>query len=129
MRLARLLLAATVMSTVFVLSTPTAGACSCGPSTDQQAFDAADTVFEGELLSYEFDEDPDGDGTISSTDPAVWTFAVTAVYKGDARQTETIYSASARGELRPRNPQGGDVLRLRRLDHGRQPGPAIRSAN
>ena len=95
MRLTRLLLAATVMSTVFALSTPTAAACSCGPATDQQALDAADTVFEGELLSYEFDEDPDGDGTIGSTDPAVWTFAVTAVYKGDARQTETIYSASS----------------------------------
>ena len=50
-------------------------------------------VFEGELLSYEFDEDPDGDGLQSSADPAIWTFSVRWVYKGTARQTEAIYSA------------------------------------
>lgn len=92
MRLTRSLLAAAVMSTVFVLSTPTAGACSCRPGTDQDHFERADVVFQGELISYDFDEDPDGDGISSSADPAVWTFAVSDVFKGATRQTTAIYS-------------------------------------
>lgn len=92
MRFTRAVLAAALMATVFVWSTPTAGACSCGPATDQEYLDFADVVFEAELLSYSFEEDPDGDGIISSLDPAVWTFAVTGVYKGDVRQTQAVYS-------------------------------------
>lgn len=95
MRIAPALLAIAVVSTVFMLSTPPAGACSCGPATDQQLLEFADVVFQGELLSYEFDQDPDGDGIVSSTDPAVWTFAVTDVFKGEARQTTAIYSANS----------------------------------
>jgi hypothetical protein len=90
-----LLVAAAIMSTVFVLSTPTAGACSCAGTSDQIAFDNADVVFVGELRSHVFDEDPDGDGLISSLDPAVWTFAVDGVYKGSTRQTTAIYSANS----------------------------------
>jgi hypothetical protein len=81
-RLVRPLLAAAVMSTVFVLSTPTAGACSCATSTDQESFDRADVVFEGTVVSSE----------VISDRLAVWTFAVDGVYKGAARQTELVYS-------------------------------------
>ena len=82
MRLARLLLAAAIMSTVFVWSAPTAGACSCASLTDQQAFDAADAVFVATLAEIE-----DLDGSL-----AVATFAVDDVYKGRARQTQLVYT-------------------------------------
>lgn len=91
--LTRLLVAAAVIAGAFAWSTPSAGACTCDSVTDQAAFETADVVFEAELVDYSYDEDPDGDGLISSTDPAVWTFAVAGVYKGEVRQTEDVYSA------------------------------------
>jgi len=106
-RFARALLAAVVMSTVFALSTPTAAACSCGLGSDQEHFDFADVVFQGELLSYDFVQDPDGDGISSSADPAVWTFAVTDVFKGEARQTTAIYSANSGASCGLEIPQQG----------------------
>ncbi len=82
MRVVRPLLATAVMATVFVLSTPTVGACSCATSTDQESFDRADVVFAGTVVSSE----------VISEELAVWTFAVEGVYKGAARQTELVYS-------------------------------------
>ncbi|MEZ5246945.1 MAG: hypothetical protein R2707_17770 [Acidimicrobiales bacterium] len=85
MRLARLLMAAVVLSAVFVWSTPTAGACSCVDSSEQERVDAADVVFEATLTASEAIDD----------DLVVWTFDVARVYKGDARQTELLYSPAA----------------------------------
>lgn len=82
MRIVQSMIAASVMSTVFMLSTPTAGACSCATGTDQESFDRADVVFEGTAVSSE----------VISGELAVWTFAVDGVYKGAARQTELVYS-------------------------------------
>lgn len=82
MRLARLLVAAAILSTAFVWSTPTAGACSCGVLTDQQAYDAADAVFEATVMQLDR-----SDGS-----PVVATLAVDRVYKGRVRQTQVVYT-------------------------------------
>lgn len=82
MRLARLLVAAAILSTMFVWSTPPAGACSCEQLTDQQAYDAADAVFEATVTQL--------DRTEGS--PVAATFAVDHVYKGRVRQTQLVYT-------------------------------------
>ena len=82
LRVARMLLATAVMAAVFVWSTPGAGACSCVATTEQESFDRGDAVFEGTVTSMEILDDQ----------LAVLTFEVTGVYKGDARQTQPIYT-------------------------------------
>ena len=82
MRLARLLLAAAILSTTFVWSTPPARACTCEALTDQQAYDAADAVFEATVTEL--------DRTDGS--PVVATLAVDRVYKGRVRQTQLVYT-------------------------------------
>lgn len=82
MRFARLLLAALVFSTVFMWSAPGAGACSCMSLTEQEHFDRADVVFEATVV-----ERVDIDLFL-----AVLTYNVTGVYKGDARQTQQVYT-------------------------------------
>ncbi|MGH9271188.1 MAG: hypothetical protein ACRDZ2_07930, partial [Ilumatobacteraceae bacterium] len=64
-------------------------ACSCVEFTDQQAFEAAETVFTGTLVDI---VTPPGD-TFSSTDPERFVFDVDQVYKGDAFVRQTIVTA------------------------------------
>lgn len=91
-RLARLGLVVAIMAGSLVLAASPAAACSCGPASDAEYFDWADVVFTGELVDYSFVEDPDGDGISSSADPAVWTFEVIEVWKGDAAPTQPVLS-------------------------------------
>jgi hypothetical protein len=77
-----MLVAAAVLSAMFVWSTPTAGACSCVDSPEQERVATADVVFEATVIASES----------LSADLAVWTFDVARVYKGDARQTEAVYA-------------------------------------
>ena len=66
-----------------------AQACSCAPSTDQQAFDRADAVFVGRVT----DRDADDSGPERSTfDPVVWTFEVSKVFKGRVTSDQEIVS-------------------------------------
>ena len=67
-----------------------ARACSCIGMTDEQAFAAADAVFRGQVAGY---ESPPAQPVMSSADPAVWTFAVAEVYKGDVAPTQAVVSA------------------------------------
>lgn len=78
-----------VAAAVFdVAGAPPAYACSCGAFSDQEAFSRADTVFVGDLADYEAPESPK-----SSIDPALWTFAVTDVYKGEVNERQIVVSA------------------------------------
>lgn len=74
---------------VVVQAASPAGACDCSTSDDQAALDAADVVFEGELLEY---EPPPPAEIMSSTDPAIWTFGVSEVFKGEATQVQEVVS-------------------------------------
>lgn len=85
-----------VFSTVFVWSTPGAGACSCAESTDQQAFEQADVVFEGTVAAEQVD-----------LDLAVIDFDVSGVFKGDARQTQSIYTDGQASDCTPTTNIGG----------------------
>lgn len=75
-----------------------ASACSCavGPPATQAEADArlaeADVAFVGSLES-RADTPPDADGVISSGDPAVLTFAVSTVFKGDATARQEVVTA------------------------------------
>ena len=91
-RLARFGLAVTVAAGSFVLGAASAAACSCGGASDAQLLEWADVVFTGELIDYSFRADADGDGLRSSADPAVWTFAVTDVWKGEALAVQPVLS-------------------------------------
>jgi hypothetical protein len=77
-------------ATVLVLSSPPAAACSCAGFTDQMSFERADVVFVGEVQGV------DRTGVIaSSSDPAVWTFSVDEVFKGDAAATQGLVTATS----------------------------------
>ncbi|MEO6715283.1 MAG: hypothetical protein ABIM89_17930 [Mycobacteriales bacterium] len=94
MRWRRLLLALLALAAaVHVAAAAPAGACSCtsGPSGDQQYVGWADAVFVAEFVSY---SPPPQRATMSSMDPAVWTFAVSAVYKGEVAAQQDVVSAS-----------------------------------
>jgi hypothetical protein len=86
-RLARSLVAAAVLSAVFVWSTPTAGACTCVDSSEQERVEATDVVFEATVTATE----------VLSDDLALWTFDVARVYKGDARETVLVYAPARSG--------------------------------
>jgi hypothetical protein len=57
-------------------------ACSCVESTDLESFDRASAVFVGEVID-DWSEPPPKSGEYSSDLPRWFTFATTAVYKGD----------------------------------------------
>lgn len=65
-----------------------AGACRCARFSDADAFARADAVFVGSVIGYESPARP----ISSSADPAVWTFAVRQVYKGEVRRNQQIVS-------------------------------------
>ncbi len=66
-----------------------AHACSCSAGSDDQHFEGAEAVFRGQLVSYT----PPPPPVMSSTDPAIWTFAVSEVYKGDVAPTQPVISS------------------------------------
>jgi hypothetical protein len=66
-----------------------AHACSCSAASDEQYFAGAEAVFRGQLVSYT----PPPPPVMSSADPAVWTFAVSEVYKGVVAPTQPVVSA------------------------------------
>ena len=86
-----LLLAALLSAAGLLVASP-AQACSCAEATTAQHVAAADVVFTGTLLSREVDH-PDWP-VMSSDDPALYVFAVDAVYKGDVHAEQGVVSAS-----------------------------------
>lgn len=67
-----------------------AQACSCLASTDEESFARADAVFRGSVVGY---QPPPAQPIMSSGDPAIWTFSVTEVLKGDVATTQPVVSA------------------------------------
>jgi len=96
--------AVVLVGAVLLISAPPAAACSCGISSDAQAFESSDVVFTGELLEI---RTPPG-VPYSSADPERFIFEVDAVYKGDARSTQSVVTpregASCGLELAGRGP-------------------------
>jgi hypothetical protein len=86
-----LLLAALLSAAGLLVASP-AQACSCAEATTAEHVAAADVVFTGTLLSREVDH-PDWP-VMSSDDPALYVFAVDAVYKGDVHAEQGVVSAS-----------------------------------
>lgn len=78
--------------TVVGLSALPAIACSCAASTPDEHFERADVVFAGELIRF---QGPPQAPVMSSNDPAVWTFEVSEVFKGEATEVQEVVSASS----------------------------------
>ena len=74
-------------SAITVAAAP-AGACSCAPPTEAEAFERADAVFIGSVE--QIYEARTGD----STNPEVVVMTVTDVYKGDVTSTQGIVTAA-----------------------------------
>jgi hypothetical protein len=85
-----LLLVALAAPVVVAADQAPAMACSCVAFTDQQAFERADAVFVGDVIGYEAPRPRNG--IVSSTDPAIWTFAAKQVYKGDVVSKQEVIS-------------------------------------
>jgi hypothetical protein len=98
-----------------VAGAPAAHACSCVPFTDRQAYDRADVVFVGRVLGVTAPGGP----VRSSTDPALWTFAVGDVYKGSAATRQGVVSARFSASCGLEVEQGGTYVVFAR----REPGP------
>lgn len=101
---------AVIMGAAVLLVGPSAGpaqACSCMATTDQQSFDAADAVFRGNVVGY---QPPPPKEIMSSGDPAVWTFAVTEVYKGDVAPSQAVISAVSSATCGIGLPHQGEFL-------------------
>ena len=90
---------------VLVLSSQRAAACSCSGFTDQAAFERADVVFVGEVQGV------DRTAVIaSSDDPAVWTFSVEEVFKGDAADTQGLVTSTSGASCGLELPTSGSVV-------------------
>lgn len=70
-----------------VVDAAPAAACSCVTSTDREAFRRADAVFVGAVTDYQAPTE-----ARSSVAPAVWTFAVDQVLKGEVTRSQQIVS-------------------------------------
>jgi hypothetical protein len=70
-----------------------ASACSCAGSTTQESFAGADAVFRATLLSREPPRPQDG--ISGGADPALYVFAVEAVYKGTANEEQGVVSPAS----------------------------------
>ncbi len=92
MSVLRTVLALAIGASTLMLGTGTAVACSCAQVSDAELVDVVDVIFRGTVIDYQYIEDPDGDGTVSSLDPATFTFAVDEVYKGNATETQRVLS-------------------------------------
>jgi hypothetical protein len=94
-RLARRVVAVLVLSLcaagILVATPDPACACKCAPMLAEQAFDRADAVFVGRVVARE-PRRPFPWVFSSSIDPAVWTFEVTRVYKGEVRRRQEVVS-------------------------------------
>jgi hypothetical protein len=77
-----------VASLVMIGARTPAVACSCASSTAADARAHADVVFRGTVVDHTV---PGSSG--SSMDPAVWTFQVEEVFKGDAASRQGLVSA------------------------------------
>lgn len=66
---------------------PSAGACSCAASSDEEAMERADSVFSGTLV--EVIGPPRGE-LGSSRDPERFVFDVEDVFKGEVTSTQTV---------------------------------------
>jgi hypothetical protein len=85
------LVAAAVVLTVGPLAPAgPAAACSCAELTEQQAFDAAEVVFTGDLVEV---RTPPRSGVVSSSDPERFIFVVDRVYKGSAGREQSVVTA------------------------------------
>ena len=90
------------------VATP-AAACSCiSPVPGEKQFvDRADAIFVAELAGYTA---PPQRATMSSMDPAVWTFTVSAVYKGEVAARQDVVSAMDSASCGLELPRGGRFL-------------------
>jgi hypothetical protein len=108
---------------VVVAGQAPAMACSCVGLTDRQAFEGADAVFIGDLVEYE--APPSRNGVVASTDPAVWTFAPTQVYKGDVVPKQEVVSEVFGASCGLEIPKQGEFLVFAtKATNGRSPRPA-----
>lgn len=91
---------------VLVAAPGMACACSCAGLTARQAFEHADAVFIGRVVGRDVERSTWPFS--SSNDPAVWTFEVTKVYKGEVRQRQEVvtpaFGASCGLELQGSGP-------------------------
>lgn len=102
---------AVLLGAAVLLGGPAAGpahACSCMATTDEEAFARADAVFRGQVTGYQ-PPAPDGE-FLSSTDPAIWTFAVSEVYKGDVAPSQQIISAFSGASCGLEIPHQGEFI-------------------
>lgn len=92
------------LSTVVSDARP-AGACSCVGFSDADAFARADAVFVGTVVGYEPPAQPG-----SSADPALWTFEVRQVYKGEVTRTQQVVSEVSGASCGLEIPRSGEFL-------------------
>ena len=94
MRTTLLVLLATAGAAWLHFNVPPATACSCVALTPAQAFERADTVFVGKVVSFKVRSGLLGQ---SSVDPASAQFAVEEVWKGPRQETLTIRTVRSEG--------------------------------
>lgn len=82
-----------------------AGACSCIETSDEQSLERADVAFSGTVTGRAAPARPD-----HSTAPAVWTFEVDRVFKGEATSTQGVVSVVSGASCGLELPRHGDVL-------------------
>jgi hypothetical protein len=81
--------ALSAVTTVVVLATP-AHACSCAMASEAEYFRHADVVFTGALIDR---REPPWRPVMSSEDPAILTFEVSRVHRGEARRWQMVETA------------------------------------
>lgn len=74
----------------WLLAAGSVAACSCAQLTDDEALAEADVAFVGTLQEIRV---PDNVMTWSSDDPVRFVFAVTAVYKGEAFEQQSVVTS------------------------------------
>lgn len=86
------LVSALTMTLVPILGASPAFACSCRGGSDQEHYQRAEVVFKGTLRKTTPPK-PRPDGLRSSTDPAVYEFLPSRVYKGEGASPTRVSSA------------------------------------
>lgn len=82
---------ALAMTFLVVFHPPHAFACSCAQFTEEDAFESADIVFIGDVVSR---TDPnEGNEVQGSGDPIQWRFDVRSTQKGSPNDPQTVESA------------------------------------
>ncbi|MEX2268388.1 MAG: hypothetical protein WEA75_06870 [Acidimicrobiia bacterium] len=127
-----LLAALTLVLTTLVVgpAVRSAHACSCVAQTDSQAFGQADAVFVGRVTGHTVES---SGATISSIDPATWTFSVSEVFKGKVAQRQEVVSPSSGASCGLEVAEGHEYLVFAWLDgvfpEESQPGPGQLAAS